>query len=122
MMTQNITPPAATGDPVERPAVQLTVGDRIAAGFLPEREAAEIVFAHRYLLAEDPWVFVAYTLPDGAPGSTYLRADARIPLERLADASGLTYSREADDPTPVSPARGGDVPTGFHEATVCGCE
>jgi hypothetical protein len=122
MMTQNVRPPAATGDPLERPAVQLTVGDRIAAGFLPEREAAEIVFVHRYLLAEDPWVFVAYTLPGGAPGSTYLRADARIPLEYLADASGLTYSREvADDPTPVSPAR---VPlhTGFHEAKVAGCE
>jgi hypothetical protein len=119
MMTQNITPPAATGDPIERPAVQLTVGDRIAAGFLPEREAAEIVFVHRYLLAEDPWVFVAYTLPGGAPGSTYLRADARIPLTVMADSFG--YSREPDDPTPVSPAR---VPlhTGFHEAKVAGCE
>lgn len=103
-MTQTITPDTSRGDPVLQEARLLTVGDRIAAGFLPHREAAEIVFVHHYTIGDQPWVFAAYALAGGWPDSDYFLADARIPLTVMADAFG--YSREADDdPTPVSPAR-----------------
>lgn len=106
MTPLTVTPGGATSEPVMRPAANLTVGDRIAAGFLPERDAAEVGFVHHHLRGEDPWVFVAYHFPGGAvPNSSYFRADAQIPLEGVADFTGLTFSREPDDPTPVSPAR-----------------
>ncbi len=40
------------------------------------------------------------------------RMAAHETKDEVADPTGLTYSREADDPTPVSPARGGPVHTG----------
>jgi hypothetical protein len=107
-----------TTQTITRPAAHLNVGDRIADGFLPPtREPAEVVFVHPYQLGTSAWVFVAYTLPGGAPDSDRWLADAQIPLEAIYDPAGLGYSREADDPTPVSPAR---VPlhTGYHSATV----
>ena len=107
-MALKVPSPDAGSEPVMQPAAKLTVGDRIAAGFLPERDAAEIGFVHRYLRADEPWVFVAYTFADRSANSSYFRADALIPLEGVADFTGLTYTRadsDADDPTPVSPAR-----------------
>jgi hypothetical protein len=37
---------------------------------------------------------------------------AKLDEQATGDPTGLTYSREQDDPTPVSPARGGPVHTG----------
>lgn len=108
-----------THQTISRSADLLTVGDRIAGGFLPPtREPAEVAFVHPYQLGTSSWVFVAYLLPGGAPDSDRWLADAMIPLDAIADPAGLGYSREPDDdPTPVSPGR---VPlhTGYHEATV----
>lgn len=107
MMTLNVPPPAATSEPIMRVASQLVPGDRIAAGFLPNGDSAEVLFTTPYRLGErDSWVLVVSRFADGAADSDHFLADAQIPLEGLADFTGLTYSREADDPRPVSPARG----------------
>src|SRR4051812_39241284 len=104
---------------ISRSADLLTVGDRIAEGFLPPtREPADVAWLHPYQLGASSWVYVSYLLPGGTPDSERFLADAMIPLEALADPIGLSYTRvdsDDDDPTPVSPAR---VPlhTGYHEA------
>jgi hypothetical protein len=98
MMTLTI-PPA--------PAATLARGDRIAAKFLPMYEPADVVFAEAYAgTGGREWVMVVYRYDDGRLDADHFLADARIPLERRADDTGYGYSREVDDPTPVSPARG----------------
>jgi hypothetical protein len=94
-MTETIPP---------RPAGRLAPGDRIAAHFLPNWRAAEVRHVEPYPLVGEPWVMVVCRPSGGAPEPHYWQAGALIPLEALAD-DGHGYSREADDVTPVSPAR-----------------
>jgi len=94
-MTETIPP---------RPAGRLAPGDRIAAKFLPDGEAAEVRYVEAYQLTGEQWALVVCRLRDGYPESHYFRAESPIPLESQAD-DGHGYSREADDVTPVSPAR-----------------
>jgi hypothetical protein len=88
---------------ISRPAAELVRGDRIAAGFLPQRRTGEVRFAETYATDCD-WTLVVYRYPDDVIEADHFRADADIPLDAVAD-TGHGYSREADDPTPVSPAR-----------------
>lgn len=93
-------------DTSTKAAADLAPGDRIASGWLPEGEAADVLLAIPYSAHRSDWVFVAYRhFGDGYPAADSFLADAVVPLEVVADASGLGYSREVDDPTPVSPAR-----------------
>jgi hypothetical protein len=99
-------------------AYELQAGDRIAAGFLPSSLPADVIFVEVY---DNPrgetWVFVAFREDGYGPSSDVFMANARVPLEALAD-DGMGYSRPADDPTPVSPARAplhtGSVVEGDH--------
>jgi hypothetical protein len=95
-----------TPDTLTRRADQLVPGDRIAAGFLPSAQPAAVLFVHTYVSRNlgEAWVFVAHQEDGYGPSSDYWLAGALIPLEYAADSFG--YSRDADDPTPVSPARG----------------
>lgn len=79
-----------------RPAGQLAPGDRIAPGFLPDGEAAEVRYVEPYQLTGEPWALVVCRLHDGYPESHYFRADSPIPLEALADATGANFSDLAD--------------------------
>lgn len=81
----------------------LRPGDRIAPGFLPLGDPAEVLFTYRYTNSETPWVTVVHRDEDGLPDVDFFLAEALVPLESAGD--GLDYSREPDDPTPVSPAR-----------------
>lgn len=111
----NVTPVETTDqtapEPIWRDAAELVAGDRIAAGFLqPDREAAEVLFTYAFPLSanRDPFVLVVYRADDRDPDVEYYLADSRIPLEAFTNATGMDYTRadtDADDPTPVSPAR-----------------
>lgn len=108
MTPVTVTPGEAVSEPVMRPAAQLAVGDRIADKWLPLYHAADVLFVAPYRRGRTDWVLVAYRYPDGSLDSSHFLADALIPLEAVADFTGLTYTRtdsEPDDPTPVSPAR-----------------
>ena len=87
-------------------AADLKPGDRIAEGFLPTGEASEVLFVHSYQGADDryAWALVVYRWSDGTADADHFIADKQIPVEPT-DPTGLGFSREADDPTPVSPAR-----------------
>jgi len=110
MMTLKVPAPAAASEPVMQPAARLSVGDRIAPDFLPSRAAAEVVVVYPFTSQGRDWVLTAHREVDGdGVNVDYFYADAEIPLEAVADFTGLTYTRadsEPDDPTPVSPARG----------------
>jgi hypothetical protein len=80
---------------LQRAASKLVVGDRIAAGFLPQSEAATVVFVLPYTSHNAEWVFVAYQFDDGIPERDDFRAAGLIPLEASGDASGLGYGRAA---------------------------
>jgi hypothetical protein len=95
MMTLTIPPVAAD---------ELARGDRISAKFLPLRGPADVRYVEPFTSDTD-WVLVAYRYDDGVIEASHFLADTLIPVERRADDTGLHYSREADDPTPVSPAR-----------------
>lgn len=89
-----------------RTAAGLVPGDRIAGDFLPAvPEGADVEFVGGYQLLDERWVMVVFRLDDGLLYSDSFLADAKIPLERTAADLGHGFSREADDPTPVSPAR-----------------
>lgn len=90
--------------PVKRAAAELAVGDRIAEGFLPTGEPADVLFLDHYTHGGMSWVLVVYRFADGEPYANSFAADRQIRLESVAD-NGMGYSREADDPTPVIPAR-----------------
>jgi hypothetical protein len=94
-----------TSIPISRRASELIAGDRIAAGFLPEGDPAGVVFVLNYTAHRAPWTFVAYQFPDAVVDSDNFLANAVIPLEAVADRSGLGFSREPDDPAPVSSGR-----------------
>jgi len=99
--------------PVE--AAKLAVGDRIAAGFLPDGEPATVVYVEPYEREHDgqSWVFVAYRFADGYGESDNFLAHGKIPLESVAD-DGHGYSREPDEVTPEGriPAHDGFVGEG----------
>lgn len=85
-------------------ASELKPGDRITAGFLPLADAADVLFVEHYTGRDGQgWTFVAHRADGYGPESDVFAAAARIPVEPVD--TGLGYSREADDPTPVSPAR-----------------
>lgn len=86
-------------------AKDLKPGDLIAAGFLPSLQPATVLLAVTYGADHEPWTFLVHRHAADEPLVDYFLADALIPLESVADASGMSYSREADDPTPVSPDR-----------------
>jgi hypothetical protein len=94
-----------TDQTILRDAGRLTPGDRIEASFLPMRREADVLF-----LAPDinGFVLVAYRYDDGRVAADHWLDDGQIPLVSTADALGFAYTRadsDADDPTPVSPAR-----------------
>jgi hypothetical protein len=91
-----------TSIPIWRRASELIAGDRIAAGFLPEGDPADVVFVFNYTAHSVSWTFVAYQFPDAVVDSDSFLASAVIPLEAVADRSGLGFSREPDDPAPMS--------------------
>ena len=68
------------------PARDLTVGDRIAARFLPDGDAADIVFLQPYEAHGHSWVLSVHLFDDGIPDVQWFLADAGIPLERAAAA------------------------------------
>lgn len=74
-MTPTLTHPAA-----RRPARDLAVGDRIAAGFLPTGEPADVAFVLPYAGHRNDWVFVVVLPEGGRPEGMPLLADACIPL------------------------------------------
>lgn len=92
--------------PLSRPAGQLAPGDVIASPFLPHGRAAEVLHILPYTSRGVAWVQVTHRTDDWAPIADLFLASADIPLEFLAGDDGFGYSREPDDPTPVSPARG----------------
>ena len=125
---------SVTETTVWRAASEVAAGDRIAAGFLPDGDPAEVLFTTTYRLSanREPFVLVVYRADDSDPDDYHFRADSRIPLaaaagagpygvanwraplsdfERRAgvvDPTGLDYTladSEPDDPTPVSPGR-----------------
>lgn len=87
-------------------AADLKPGDRIPAGFLPNGKAAEVLYVTTFPLPSTGqlWAMVAYRLTDSFADAEHYPADGQIPVEP-SDPTGLNFSREADDPTPVSPAR-----------------
>jgi hypothetical protein len=98
---------SVTAEPVTRRAEQLVVGDRILHEFLPSpwfKESGEVVFVKVHNYRKGRYVFVAYMQDNGFYDSTSYQPDGTVGVIP-ADPSGLSYSREADDPTPVSPAR-----------------
>lgn len=97
-MTESKVPPT-------KAAGELKPGDRIATGFLPgSLSPADVLFVFPYIGRDDlAWVFVAYREHGYSPESERLLAASQIPVESVDD--GFGYSREADDPTPVSPGR-----------------
>lgn len=104
MTPLNVQREAASSEPTYRAAADLVAGDRIIAGFLPATSfPATVVWADPYALYGRDWVFVVWEFPNGGRQGDGFLADALIPLEYSADAHG--FSRDADDPTPVSPAR-----------------
>jgi hypothetical protein len=86
-----ITPPPGT---ILRPAARLAAGDRIAARFLPDGDAADVLFV--YGPDVDGSAVLVYRFDDGRADSCRFRAAGEIWLESLADASGLGFSREPE--------------------------
>lgn len=108
-----------TAPSITRTAAELRPGDRIAARFLPSALPADVIFVEPYTNPrQEHWAFVAFREDGYGPNSYVWLADAAIPLEALAADDGMGYSRELDDPTPVSPARAplctGSVVEGDH--------
>lgn len=91
-----------TEDPIKRRADGLSVGDRILAAYLPAvgDEPAEVVFAKPYTYVGDPWIFVAFQLPNGLIEGTHYKADNGVEVYPAPDPTGLLHSRadEATDP------------------------
>ena len=100
-----------TEDPIKRSADGLSVGDRILAAYLPAvaDETAEVVFAKPYTYVGEPWIFVAFQLPNGLIEATHYKADNGV--EVYPADTGLTYSRADDGETTQSIA--GRVPPHF---------
>ncbi len=67
------------------PAADLNPGDRIAAGFLPDGDAADIEYVRPYEAHGDRWVLVVHRFDDGVYDSWAFLADKPIPLQRRAD-------------------------------------
>jgi hypothetical protein len=88
---------------IVRPASDLAVGDRVAAGFLPGGNPAEVLFTTPYRLSAEsqPWVLVVSRIATGEANADHYLAHARIPLEHVADPTGFGYSREDDEATPT---------------------
>lgn len=91
---------------LSRPAGQLAHGDVIAAPFLPHGSPAEVLYVLPYTSGGVAWVMVIHRTGGWSPIADQFLASADIPLNYLAGDDGFGYSREQDDPTPVSPARG----------------
>jgi hypothetical protein len=110
-------------EPVAKRADQLVVGDRIAAKRLPfASDLGEVLLVRLHDYRGADWVFVAWMQPDGYHDSTSFLPDATIEVVPAADPSGHGYSREADDPTPVSggriePHTGGMTESGLVDET-----
>lgn len=92
---------AAETKPLTRTALQLAPGD-VA---LLHGQPAEVLFTQPYTVLEWRWVLVVYRTDGMVPVVEHHLADTEIPLQALAADDGFGYSREVDDPAPVSPAR-----------------
>src|SRR6185369_13755223 len=94
-----------TEEPIKRSADGLSVGDRILAAYLPAvaDETAEVVFAKPYTYVGEPWIFVAFQLPNGLIEATHYKADNGV--EVYPADTGLSYSR-ADDGETTQPIAG----------------
>jgi hypothetical protein len=89
-VTQTSDIPACRAD-------RLKPGARIAAGWLPLRGPADVLFAvayHQTRRLQD-WVMVVYRYDDGTVDSDHFLADAQIPVEPAAD-DGMGFSDLAD--------------------------
>ena len=103
-----MTTESVTETTVWRPASEVAAGDRIAAGFLPDGEAAEVLFTYAYDLSanSEPFVLVVYRADDSDPDVEHFRADARIPLEAFTNGPEYDRANHADaDTTPVPESR-----------------
>jgi hypothetical protein len=65
-------------------ADDLSAGDRIAPGFLPTGQPAEVLFVQPYELKGEAWVRVVYQFEDGDVDSDRFTAGGRIWVDRLA--------------------------------------
>jgi hypothetical protein len=96
---------SVTASPVSRRADELVVGDHIDPKHLPfATEPGEALLVRLHDYRGGSWVFVAWVQGDGYHDSTSFLPDAEVLVEP-AGPIGHDYSREPDDPTPVSPAR-----------------
>jgi hypothetical protein len=108
---------SVTASPVSRRADELVVGDHIDPKHLPfATEPGEALLVRLHDYRGGSWVFVAWVQGDGYHDSTSFLPDAEVLVEP-AGPIGHDYSREPDDPTPVSPAR---VPLHTGAMTDCG--
>lgn len=86
-----------------RRAVELAVGDDIAGDMLPLGIPGEVIFVRQHERHHSCWTFVAFEQRDGFHDSTTFLADAKVRVriadeQRVADPTGLTYSRADDEP------------------------
>jgi hypothetical protein len=94
-------------EPAVKRAGDLKPGDRIAAGFLPGYDARDVRYVEPYgHHGGRDWALIVHRDGEGLPDVQFLLADTLVPLEVVADRTGLDFSRE---PEPTETAQ---VPAG----------
>lgn len=89
--------------PVSKRADQLVVSDRILPHRLPApffKDPGEVVFVKVHDYRKGRYVFVAYMQDNGFYDSTSYEPDGEVEVYPAPAATGLDYSRPADDPQP----------------------
>lgn len=65
-------------------ADELSAGDRIAPGFLPTGEPANVLYVHPYQLGDEEWALVVHQVDGCKPDSDCFLAAGQIWVDRLA--------------------------------------
>ena len=86
-----------TEDPIKRSADGLSVGDRILAAYLPAvgDEPAEVVFVKPYVYVGEPWIFIAFRLPNGLIEATHYKPDNGVEIYPAPDPTGQPIAGRA---------------------------
>jgi hypothetical protein len=82
---QDNVPQTPPEQPTVKPAGELAAGDRIAAKFLPHRLPAVVEYVRVYSHRSRVFVLVVHEGPDGIPDIDFWVADAKIPVDHIAD-------------------------------------
>jgi hypothetical protein len=108
-LTTNLPTTEPDGEWTTIRAEDLAVGNEVAGDMLPLGQPGEIIFRRVFERNRSEWVFVAFVQWDGFHDSTTFLAHAPVrarflPAPRVADPTGLAYSRPADgdEPQPVA--------------------